>query len=106
MPAVASTLLSRTRHRRLQQAQLAAIRKSEWFDRQWYLDTYPDVRNANADPVEHYFGSGWRENRNPCPRFDTAFYLRSNPDISEAGVNPLWHFIEFGHKEGRLPRKP
>src|SRR3546814_7045390 len=31
-------------------AQLEAIRSSRWFDAAWYLDAYPDVRDAGMDP--------------------------------------------------------
>src|SRR3546814_8656697 len=35
-------------------AQLEAIRSSRWFDAAWYLDAYPDVRDAGMDPAGHY----------------------------------------------------
>jgi hypothetical protein len=99
-------MLGRAKDKKRRLAQLDAIRKSDWFDRQWYLNTYPDIRTARIDPAEHYLTIGWKESRNPSSRFDTAYYLRSNPDITQSGLNPLWHFIAFGSKEGRLPHKP
>jgi hypothetical protein len=106
VPSPARRMLSHSRDKKTRLSQLDAIRKSSWFDPQWYLDTYPDIRAARIDPVEHYLTTGWKENRNPCSGFDTAYYLRSNPDITYSGLNPLWHFIAFGSKEGRLPHKP
>lgn len=103
---LARKVLGPSGDKRILLRQLNAIRNSEWFDRQWYLDQYPDVRAAGIDPVEHYFNNGWKENRNPGAGFDTAYYLRSNPDVAQSNFNPLWHFIEFGRKEQRLPRKP
>lgn len=88
------------------QTRLDAIGQSEWFDRKWYLETYPDVASAGMDPIRHYFEFGWKEDRNPSPRFDTSYYLMSNIDVAKSGLNPLWHFIEHGHREGRLARKP
>jgi len=102
---LARKVLGPTADKRILRDQLNAIRNSEWFDPQWYLDQYPDVRAAGVDPVEHYFNNGWKENRNPGAGFDTAYYLRSNPDVANSSFNPLWHFIEFGRKEQRLPRK-
>lgn len=106
VPAPARRMLGRAKDKKRRLAQLDAIRKSDWFDRQWYLNTYPDIRTARIDPAEHYLTIGWKESRNPSSRFDTAYYLRSNPDITQSGLNPLWHFIAFGSKEGRLPHKP
>lgn len=106
VPSPARKILNRARDKKKRLAQLDAIRKSNWFDGQWYLDIYPDIRTAKIDPAEHYLTTGWKENRNPSSKFDTAYYLRSNPDITQSGLNPLWHFIAFGSKEGRLPRKP
>ena len=85
--------------------EIAAIRSCEWFDAEWYLASYGDVREAGMDPAEHYCEFGWREGRNPGPAFDTISYLRANPDVAAAGLNPLWHFVEYGRKEGRTPRK-
>lgn len=80
-----------------------AISRSEWFDRDWYLEAYPDVKKAGVDPAKHYVEFGWKEGRNPGPAFDTGFYLASNPDVAKSGMNPLRHFLEFGLSEGRLP---
>lgn len=106
VPGPARRVIHRARDKRALVAQLNILRKSNWFDHQWYLDTYPDIRAAKIDPATHYLTTGWRESRNPSSRFDTDYYLRSNPDITHSGLNPLWHFIAFGSKEGRLPRKP
>lgn len=84
-------------------AELAQIRKSEWFDAQWYLATYPDVRKAGLDAAEHYHLHGWCEGRKPGPRFDTEHYLTIYPDVRLSGVDPLLHFIRHGAGENRLP---
>ena len=33
------------------------------FDVNWYLDRYPDVKNAGINPFGHYLRHGWREGR-------------------------------------------
>lgn len=106
VPRPAKSMLRRSRDRKSLQEQARLVRASGWFDAQWYLQKYPDVRQANVDPAEHYLSTGWHENRNPGKSFDTAYYLRTNPDIRDSGLNPLWHFIHYGRNEGRLPRKP
>lgn len=106
VPTPARRALERSRSKKILMGHIKDVRASEWFDEQWYLDQYPDVRTAKIDAVEHYFMHGRKENRNPGAGFDTAYYLRSNPDVANSVINPLWHFIRFGRKEGRLPRKP
>lgn len=106
LPGRIRARLERSKARKVRQARLDLIGESEWFNRQWYLDTHADVGSAEMDPVEHYFDFGWKEGRNPSAIFDTLFYLESNPDVASSGLNPLWHFIAYGLKEGRLPRKP
>src|SRR5690606_30022043 len=74
---------------------------SELFDREYYLQTYPDVAAAGIDPVEHYVRFGAEEGRDPGPNFRTRYYLDSNPDVAASGQNPLKHYLEYGRAEGR-----
>jgi glycosyltransferase involved in cell wall biosynthesis len=74
---------------------------SVFFDREWYLDVYPDVRDAQVDPVEHYICHGAKEGRNPSPFFSTSGYLAANPDVEASKMNPLFHYLRFGFKERR-----
>lgn len=77
---------------------------AEYFDRDFYLAKYSDVRDAGIDCIEHYFYTGWKEYRDPTPWFNTQYYLDTYPDIMTSGVNPFWHYIVAGRQEGRLPR--
>ena len=83
--------------------QIDAIRRSDWFDAEWYLKANDDVRASSTDPAAHYHDWGWLEGRDPGPRFSTTGYLREYPDVAESGLDPLWHFIRFGEQEGRQP---
>lgn len=38
---------------------------TEPFDREWYLEQYPDVANSGMDPYQHYLMSGKAEGRKP-----------------------------------------
>ena len=88
----------------LELADLARIREcSPLFDAQWYLQTYPDVRDAGVDAMEHFATVGWREGRSPHPLFDAQWYLNTNPDVRAAGMNPLLHYVQFGAAELRNP---
>jgi len=73
------------------------------FDREWYLQQYPDVRAGELDPYEHYLRHGAAEGRDPSPLFDTDWYLQQNPSVNDSGENPLVHFYSVGAKEGRDP---
>ena len=82
-------------------AAAALLRKSSLFDAQWYLARYPDVSSSGMDPLRHYLEFGWREGRDPGPRFSTKGYLKANKDVAARGVNPLLHYLEYGQAEGR-----
>lgn len=75
--AVSSATLARLRH---------------VFRGDWYLDRYPDVREAGTDPLEHYLRAGAREGRDPHPLFDAGWYLGRHPGAR--GRNPLAHYLE------------
>lgn len=77
------------------------IKKSDFFDEDWYLSHNPDVLKAQAPAAEHYFLFGYKEGRNPSEFFDGNLYLQLNPDVKEQKLNPLLHWEVFGKKEGR-----
>ncbi|HIK31692.1 MAG TPA: tetratricopeptide repeat protein [Oscillatoriales cyanobacterium M59_W2019_021] len=79
---------------------------SKEFDREFYLSTYPDVREAGVDPVYHYCQTWSAEARNPTSWFNTQYYLEAHPDILEINVNPFWHYLVAGRAEGRCPQRP
>ena len=74
---------------------------STMFDREDYLDSYPDVAKANVPPGLHYLLTGYREGRDPSRRFSTRAYLSAYPDVANAGINPLSHYAVLGRREGR-----
>lgn len=80
---------------------LSLIKESDFFDEDFYLSNYIDVKSENIDPVKHYYFLGWRDGRNPGPEFDTDFYLEVNEDVRISGTNPLVHYLKFGRAEGR-----
>jgi hypothetical protein len=85
------------------ESEILEIERLGIFDRQAYLQAYPDVAAAGIEPIRHYVTQGIREGRNPCMFFDTAYYYGSHPDVAKAGLNPLLHYFEFGWSEGRNP---
>ena len=77
------------------------LNNSGFFDSSYYLKSYPDIQDANIDPLQHYLQHGFKEGRNPSAKFDTLFYISQNKDIDK--INPLVHFLRYGRREGRKP---
>jgi glycosyltransferase involved in cell wall biosynthesis len=77
---------------------------NRYFDRNWYLHTYPDVVGTGFDALAHYALIGAGEGRDPSPLFQTRFYGSAYPDVIQAGISPLVHFLTNGEAEGREPR--
>jgi len=75
------------------------IKKSKYFDEDWYLKTYPDIATANVDPVIHYLQFGWKEGRNPSKEFNTTVYLEKYPDLRASNINPLLHYERTGEQK-------
>jgi hypothetical protein len=80
---------------------LELLRSSNLFDEAWYLANNPDIAVSGVDPMTHYLATGWKEGRDPGPKFYTAWYLDSYDDVKQAGINPLVHYLKFGKQEGR-----
>jgi hypothetical protein len=70
------------------------IEKSELFDREYYLSTYPVVKETGLDPLQHYLNHGWKEGFNPSRNFNTAEYLLKYPDLASNDLNPLVHYLQ------------
>ncbi|MBC9227312.1 glycosyltransferase [Aeromicrobium sp. 636] len=81
--------------------RLEAIRRSQYFDAEWYLATYPDVADLEMDPAEHYLRVGGRMLRDPGPEFSTSAYLALNRDVAKARMNALVHYELYGRSGGR-----
>lgn len=78
------------------------ILKSGYFDKDWYLSKNIDVKEHGVDPLSHFIDIGYREKRDPGPKFNIKFYLETNKDVAISQVNPLIHYIKYGKKEGRI----
>jgi len=48
-----------------EQGWQAGLAPNAWFDTQWYLATYTDIRQAGMNPLFHYLAFGQREGRLP-----------------------------------------
>jgi GT2 family glycosyltransferase len=81
--------------------QVKALKKTELFDKTYYIEHNLDARHSDVSPIRHYIRSGWKEGRNPSERFDGQFYLERDPKLIERPVNPLWHYLNEGQAKGR-----
>jgi hypothetical protein len=76
------------------------IRKSELFNKTYYLITYPDVRAADIDPVIHYIKYGWKEGRNPSRYFNTHLYLTIHfSPLNTSFLRNYWCTLVIGVSE-------
>jgi hypothetical protein len=64
-----------------------------YFDQNYYLKHYPEVKAQNIDPFEHYIKHGWREGKNPSETFETTFYVRQYLYTNKYNLNPLADYV-------------
>ncbi|MFT9387248.1 glycosyltransferase [Acetobacter sp.] len=91
----------------------AEPRLSWYFDPDWYLDTYDDVKaglqaGAWRSALHHYLTNETPGAYNPNPFFSEEFYGRVNHDVVDAVAegrfrNFFEHFLIFGVHELRRP---
>lgn len=84
------------------------------FDRDFYLSTYPDIREAYddgriTDPRTHFIEQGYFEGRLASkPNIDEQYYRSTYPDVGaaiEAGElqSAMEHYLRAGVFEARFP---
>lgn len=81
-----------TREKKLVRKAIKICRNSKFFDSDWYLTQYPEVKQYAAEPVVHYVKEGARDCKDPGPRFSTSTYFLLYPELIKSKVNPLMHF--------------
>jgi serralysin len=87
------------------------VPKQARFNARFYLNKYPDVKEAGVDPLEHYNDHGQYEGRMPNKYFDPKRYMAIYPDLAQNGISferggktPWMHYTEEGIKEHRRLR--
>ena len=67
-----------------------------YFDEQYYLQEYPDVKNLDILPFEHYIQIGWKEDKNPNTYFDNKLYRKLYLTYdNKYNSNPLAHYLYY-----------
>lgn len=82
--------------------QLELLNKSKFFDANWYLSEYPDVKESGIHPAKHYLLFGHAEGRSPGPNFDDEFY---RSQIKQKIAIPLLHYEKKGKFIGLSPKR-
>ncbi len=73
-----------------------------YFNPEFYRASNPELNPLSDNQLlRHYMNVGWREARDPSPKFSTAYYLTANSDIAGSELNPLLHYSTSGQAEGR-----
>ncbi|CAK7192145.1 hypothetical protein COMNV_00330 [Commensalibacter sp. Nvir] len=91
-------------------------RLSWFFDEEWYLDTYPEVKILIATKkvrsgLHHYLFNETPLLFSPNKFFSEEFYMSEYPDVasyiqgSKELRNGYAHYLSYGLQEGRLPHK-
>lgn len=77
------------------------IKKYNFFNENYYLKKNPDIKKSKANPLLHYMFFGYKENKNPTPKFNTKYYTNKYNDVEASSLNPLVHYVLFGQYENR-----
>ena len=77
------------------------ISNSKEFNKEWYLNNYPEVRKFFMDPIFHYIRIGIKKNYDPSPDFSSKGYIKLNFRNLDEYINPVAHYIVHGKLEGR-----
>ena len=72
------------------------IKSSKLFDEYFYLNSYPDVKFNDWEPIKHYLYLGFEEYCNPNKEFSTEEYIKKILNPEKVIINPLVHYILYG----------
>ncbi|MGM0609381.1 MAG: rhamnan synthesis F family protein, partial [Candidatus Muiribacteriota bacterium] len=82
------------------------IKKSGFFDKNYYSNNNADVAKNIINPLYHYCKTGFKETRIPGPEFDSFWYESEYLNQCITPVNPLLHYVLAGKKKGCKPKPP
>lgn len=68
----------------------------QFFDEDFYLLLYPEVRGITPLPLVHYAAQGWKLGYNPSPLFNTIYYLGKHAEAVKSAHSPLEDFLAKG----------
>lgn len=77
----------------------------DWFDPSFYLNAYPDVAEAELDPLKHFMLQGYLEGRNPHAEFDNVWYAETYLD-GDLSRHSLYHYLTKGSAQNYQTKAP
>ena len=80
-----------------------AVRRSGWFDPDWYREVAGPACPADADPLTHYLEVGSAQRLSPHPLFDPAHYLAHSRKARASTAEPFTEFVTRGARRGDDP---
>ncbi|WP_371056830.1 glycoside hydrolase family 99-like domain-containing protein [Rhodosalinus sp. K401] len=88
-----------------ERAYVRKIRRSQLFDRHFYLTTNPHMHPlTRMFPERHYVQFGEVAGLRPNPEFAPLAYLRHNADLTGSVTRPFLHYIDHGRHEQRITK--
>ncbi len=67
-----------------------------YFDKEYYLENYPEVKDSELSAFEHYKTIGWKESKNPTAEFNNDFYIGAYlATDNKYNLNPLADYIRY-----------
>ncbi|MGM8849367.1 glycosyltransferase [Salinicola halophyticus] len=75
------------------------VKKTNLFNKEWYLSQYSDVSLSGMDPILHYLKYGGALKRRPSRAFDINFYEKQVGQSALQKENPLLHYLKIGIEE-------
>jgi hypothetical protein len=79
--------------------KISKIRRSKYFDPNYYLIENFDVYASGGDPARHFYHYGWKENRKPNPSFNIQSFFERYPDARQLDLDPISYILENGLEE-------
>jgi hypothetical protein len=76
---------------------------SPYFDVQWYLNAFEDIREAGVEPLQHFMEAGMREMRDPHPAFNMELYRDHYLKGVSRDISPIEHYVLHGWQRGFRP---
>lgn len=73
------------------------------FNAEWYVEQYPEVKQAKIHPYVHFWLFGWYQEYQPMPLFDVRWYVTNYPYFNDQWANPLEHYESIGQFNGCRP---
>ncbi|NVJ97155.1 MAG: glycosyltransferase [Alphaproteobacteria bacterium] len=84
-------------------SDIRALEETGLFLADWYLAEYPDARESDYSPIEHFVRIGEAKGYNPNPYFNQKWYLSRSPAARRFPGPAAVHYARHAWRKGRSP---